>query len=237
MNSPSLKPLLLLIEDDPQLQRFLTHLLDSEHFRLIQAYSGEEGIQKVAMFNPDLLLLDLGLPDIDGLTVISRIREWNPIPIIVLSARGQEDDKVKALDLGVDDYLTKPFGGRELLARIRVALRHLAQRQNPQASTDFLHKDLHIDYLHRRVLIRNEEIKLSPTEYKLLCLLTKHAGRVLTHRQILQDVWGLPYSQQAQYVRVYMAQLRRKIEKIPAKPEYIFTEAGIGYRFSSDEGE
>jgi two-component system KDP operon response regulator KdpE len=183
---------------------------------------------QAAARSPDLILLDLGLPDQDGLSVTTRLREWTSIPIIVISARGQEDDKVKALDAGADDYVTKPFGVRELLARIRVALRH--QAVTAAGDAQFEAGDLKVDLGRRQVLVGETEVHLTPIEYKLLTTLIKYAGRVVTHRQLLREVWGPNSSEQTQYLRVYMGQLRHKLEQNPSRPQYLLTEPGVGYR-------
>ena len=181
----------------------------------------------------DIVILDLGLPDIDGLDVIRRLREWTVLPIVVLSARGQEQDKIAALDAGADDYVSKPFGVGELLARMRTALRH-STRQNDAVETAFSLGDLHVDFPKRQVTVLGRQVHLTPIEYRLLTTLIRHAGKVLTHRQLLLDVWGPPYADQAHYLRVYMAQLRRKLEVDPARPRYLLTEPGVGYRLAAD---
>jgi len=227
-------PLLLLIEDDLQMRRFLRASLHAQGFRLVEAETGEEGIVLAQSQTPDVILLDLGLPDVDGIKVTERLRGWTRIPIIVISARGREADKVEALDAGADDYLTKPFGVSELLARIRVALRHkegLPSGEQPILEVGGLRVDL-----DRHLVTREDrEIRLTPIEYKLLTLLARHPGKVLTHRQILKEVWGPTATEQTHYLRVYMAQLRRKIEKDPARPHLLVTEPGVGYRLH-DEG-
>ncbi|HEY3780181.1 MAG TPA: response regulator [Fimbriimonadaceae bacterium] len=222
------KPKLQIVDDELAIRRFLRASLPQSDFELLEAGNGEEGMRMVAKDRPDVLLLDLGLPDMDGLQVTTQLREWTQIPIIVLSARGQETDKVAALDAGADDYLTKPFGISELLARIRVALRHASI--GDAAEPVFESGSLRVDLPARQVFVRGEEIKLTPIEYKLLALLVKHAGLVLTHRQLLTDVWGPVYDTETQYLRVYMTQLRHKIEAEPAKPVLLITEPGVGYR-------
>lgn len=222
-------PKILVIEDEVQMRRFLRVALASQGYAVVEASEGNEGITDAAMYSPDLVLLDLGLPDLDGLDVVKRLREWSVIPIIVVSARGQESDKIAALDLGADDYLTKPFSAGELLARIRVALRHSANIDGtPEAI--FSQGFLQVDLVKRQVLVSGHEIHLTPIEYKLLSILIQHAGKVLTHRQLLKEAWGPNYVEHTQYLRVYMAQLRRKIEIDPARPEFIITEPGVGYR-------
>lgn len=231
---PDLQPLILLIEDEPQIRRFLRASLPSQGYRLEEAVNGEEGLLQAAMRQPDIIILDLGLPDIDGLEVTKRLREWAQIPIIVLSARGQENDKIAALDAGADDYLTKPFGMGELLARLRVALRHQASLSGDSPSPVFTVSDLRVDLARRQVWISNEEIHLTPHEYKLLTTLIQHAGKVVTHSQLLREVWGPGYNDENHYLRVYMGQLRHKLEKSPAQPRYLLTEPGVGYRLVTE---
>lgn len=222
---------LLLVEDESQMRRFLRAALPAHGYRLVEAVSGQEAMVIATSRRPDLILMDLGLPDIDGIDLTRRLRDWSQTPIIVISARGREEDKVGALDAGADDYLTKPFGTAELLARIRVALRHAAARAASTPPPDrFDLGDLSIDLDRREVKRRGEEMHLTPTEYALLVLLAKNAGRVLTHRQILQHVWGPQFATQTHYVRVHMAELRKKVEEEPARPRLIVTEPGVGYR-------
>jgi two-component system, OmpR family, KDP operon response regulator KdpE len=227
-------PLVLLIEDEAQMRRFLRTALESNDYRLVEAGTAREGLAHAAARNPDVILLDLGLPDRDGLEVARELREWSGTPIIVISARGQEADKVKALDLGADDYLTKPFGVEELLARIRVSLRHAARPPGAVPEPIFESGELRVDLPNRRVWRAGTEVHLTPTEYKLLVTLVRHAGKVLTHRMLLKEVWGPNYVNQAHYVRVYLAQLRQKIEADPARPRLLLTEPGVGYRLRSD---
>jgi two-component system, OmpR family, KDP operon response regulator KdpE len=227
-------PLILLIEDEPQMRRFLRTALGSNDYRLIEAETAKSGLALAASRNPDVILLDLGLPDRDGLDVARELRGWSAVPIIVLSARGREEDKVKALDLGADDYLTKPFGVDELLARIRVALRHAAMPANAAPQPLFEVGGLRVDLPARRVWRSGQEVHLTPTEYKLLTTLVRHAGKVLTHRQLLKEVWGSSYANQSHYVRVYLAQLRQKIEEDPARPRLLLTEPGVGYRLRDE---
>jgi len=227
-------PMVLLIEDEIPMRRFLRAALASESYRLVEAGTARDGLAEATSRNPDLILLDLGLPDADGIEVTRRLREWNTKPIIVLSARGQERDKIDALDAGADDYLTKPFSVPELLARMRVALRHAA-RQAGVEEPIFNTGDLVIDRGRRVVMVRGEEVHLTPTEYRLLLALAQHAGRVLTHRQLLREVWGPGRTGQDHYLRVYMAQLRAKIERFPARPEYLRTEPGVGYRLQEGD--
>jgi two-component system, OmpR family, KDP operon response regulator KdpE len=226
-------PLLLLIEDEPQMRRFLRTALGAQDYRLVEATTAREGLVLAASRKPDVILLDLGLPDRDGLDVTRELRGWSAVPIIVLSARGREQDKVAALDLGADDYLTKPFGVEELLARIRVALRHAA---SPGAAPEpvFEAGDLRVDLVRREVRRNGQQVHLTPTEYKLLTLMIRHAGKVLTHRQLLKDVWGVNYAGQSHYVRVYMAQLRQKLESDPSRPRLLLTEPGVGYRLRAE---
>ncbi|MBE7466226.1 MAG: response regulator [Planctomycetes bacterium] len=223
------QPLLLVVEDDPKLRRYLQISLGQEGYRLAEAATGEEGIAQVAAHNPDLVVLDLGLPDLDGGEVIRRIREWSETPIIILSARDQERDKVAALDAGADDYLTKPFGNAELLARIRVALRHVSKDQG-QAESVFKTGDLEVDLAARVVKLAGKEIHLTPIEYKLLTTLITHADKVVTHGQLLRKVWGPNAELENHYLRVYMNQLRKKLEPEPAMPRFLLTEPGVGYR-------
>lgn len=223
------KPYILLVEDDKPIRNFITTSLAAHGFRYIETDKGNEAITLFLSNNPDLIILDLGLPDIDGIEVVTRIREKSKIPIIIVSARENEKQKVEALDKGADDYLTKPFGIGELLARVRVALRHEMINQN-QNNDIFKIKDLIIDFNKRRVMINNDEIHLTPIEYKIMALLCKYPGKVLTHNFIINEIWGSVMGNEAQSLRVFMATLRRKIEKDPAQPEYIYTEVGVGYR-------
>jgi two-component system KDP operon response regulator KdpE len=227
-------PLILLIEDEPQMRRFLRTALGANDYRLVEAVTAKEGLAQAAARNPDVILLDLGLPDRDGLEVASELREWSGTPIIVLSARGREQDKVRALDVGADDYLTKPFGVEELLARIRVALRHAARSPGVAPEPIFEVGDLRVDLPGRRVWRAGAEVHLTPTEYKLLATFVRHAGKVLTHRQLLKEVWGTSYVNQSHYVRVYLAQLRQKVEADPARPRLLLTEPGVGYRLKDE---
>jgi two-component system KDP operon response regulator KdpE len=230
MSDPA--PSILVIEDEAQMRRFLRASLSSSGYQLIETETGEEGLMQAAAHNPDLILLDLGLPDLDGLVVTERLRQWAKTPIIVISARGQEQDKIKALDLGADDYLTKPFGIGELLARIRVALRHAAKTEGGDAQ--FSVGALKVDLSRRQVFVAGAEVHLTPIEYRLLAILVKHAGRVLTHRQLLREVWGPNASDQTQYLRVYMGQLRHKLEQNSSRPRYLLTEPGVGYRLRDE---
>ncbi len=225
-------PQVLVIEDEAPLRRFLRAALEGHGFRFLEAGTVREALQLAPSYNPDLYLLDLGLPDGDGLDVTRRLREWTRAPIIVLSARGREEDKVAALDAGADDYLTKPFGVSELLARIRVALRHA--NAGTAADPVFAVGDLYVDLARREVRVGDREVRLTPTEFKLLALLARHAGKVLTHRQILREVWG-PAASEVHYVRVHMAELRKKLEQEPARPRLLMTEPGVGYRLRDRE--
>jgi len=222
--------LVLIIEDEIQMRRFLRTALSAQDYRVIEAQTIKEALVAATTQNPEIILLDLGLPDGDGIDLTRQIREWSQVPIIVISARGREDDKVAALDTGADDYLTKPFGVNELLARIRVALRHAAQSGSSRSATVIEIGPLRIDQTRREVKVEEREIHLTPIEYRLLALLAQNAGRVLTHRQILREVWGPPYVNQTHYLRVFMTQLRRKIEADPTRPRLLVTEPGVGYR-------
>ena len=226
---------ILLIEDERQMRRFLKVTLHAEGYSVIEAETATDGLSQAATRNPDVVLLDLGLPDMDGLEVIEKLREWSAVPVIVISAREQEGDKIRALDRGADDYLTKPFGAGELLARIRVALRHAALQGQDQEAV-FVVEDLKIDFLKRQVFCGTREIHLTPIEYRLLTVLVKNAGKVMTHRQILKEVWGPPYVEQTHYLRVFMNQLRKKIETDSTRPRFLINEPGIGYRFTADLG-
>jgi two-component system, OmpR family, KDP operon response regulator KdpE len=231
----SLPPTILVIEDEPQIRRFLRTILPAHGYRVLEAETAHDGLLQTAMYQPDIVLLDLGLPDLDGLNVTRRLREWTTIPIIVLSARGQEADKVAALDAGADDYLTKPFGIQELLARMRVALRHVARLMQEPGDPMFTVGELQVDLAHRRVSVATHEIHLTPIEYKLLTVLVRYAGRVVTQRQLLQEVWGPHQTSAMHYVRVYMRQLRHKLEANPTRPRYLVTEPGVGYRLKTDD--
>ena len=227
--------LILVIEDELEIRRFLRASLAANDYDMVECVTGEEGIRLAAMRQPDLIMLDLGLPDMDGLEVTRRLREWSKVPILVLSARLKEGDKIAALDAGADDYLTKPFGVGELLARIRVALRRVAQgTQNGANAAEpvFVTGELKLDFVHRQVFVGEQEVHLTPIEYKLLTLLAQNAGKVLTHQQLLREVWGPAYASESHYLRVYMAQLRRKLELDSARPHYVLTEPGVGYRLA-----
>ena len=227
-------PLILIIEDELPIRRFLHAALTASDYRWIEAGTAGDGLAQAALRQPDLVILDLGLPDMDGLEVIRQLRGWSAIPIIVLSARQQEGDKVLALDAGADDYLTKPFGVAELLARLRVALRHASRSGSASDSPVFEVGDLHVDLALRQVFVAGAEVHLTPIEFKLLATLVQHAGKVLTHRQLLRAVWGPGYAEESHYLRVFVAQLRRKIEADPARPRYLITEPGVGYRLRAE---
>lgn len=222
-------PRILIIDDELAIRRFLHTVLSSEDFSLHEAENGHAGLAAAAAFKPDIILLDLGLPDLDGIEVIRRLREWSLVPIIVLSVREHENDKVSALNAGADDYLTKPFGVGELLARIKAALRRSLQ-DVPEPV--FISHDLQVDLTRRLVTIRGEEVSLTPTEYDILRLMVTHAGKVMTHGQILKQVWGIAYLEQPHVLRVNISNLRRKIEADPSRPRHIITEPGVGYRLT-----
>jgi two-component system, OmpR family, KDP operon response regulator KdpE len=222
--------LVLVVEDEPQMRKFIRASLTSHGYRVLEAERASEAVMLATSHNPELLLLDLGLPDGDGIDLTRQIREWSRVPIVVISARGREDDKVSALDAGADDYLTKPFGVNELLARMRVALRHARIAAAGTAEQVLVFGELKIDRVCRQVFRGAEELHLTPIEYRLLLLLAENAGKVLTHRQILIEVWGPSYASQTHYVRVHMAELRKKIETDPARPKLLVTEPGVGYR-------
>ena len=225
-----LDPLVLVVEDEREMRRFIRASLTSHSYRVQEAERASEAIALATSQNPDLMLVDLGLPDGDGIDLTRQLREWCRTPILVISARGREDDKVAALDAGADDYLTKPFGVNELLARMRVALRHADERASLNVQQVLEFGTLRVDLVRREVTLEGVEVHLTPTEYKMLVLLGRNAGKVLTHRQILRDVWGPAYESQTHYVRVHMAELRKKIEEDPARPKLIVSEPGVGYR-------
>ncbi len=227
---PELKPTILVIEDEAPLQKFLRVTLEAQDFKVIEAPTGEQGLRHAATALPDLVILDLGLPDLDGVEVIGRLREWSSMPILVVSARGKEQDKVVALDAGADDYLTKPFGVSELLARVRVILRHLAAADRDTGDPVFETGALRVDLSRREVTVDGKPVHLTPNEFKLLAVLIKNAGKVMTHRQLLREVWGPGSGDETHYLRVYMNQLRQKIEGDASRPHYLLTEPGVGYR-------
>lgn len=224
--------LVLVIEDEKAIRNFICATLSTQGYQYKEAEKGKEGIALFMSYNPDIIILDLGLPDIDGLEVLKEIRKWSTVPIVIVSARDQEREKVHALDLGADDYLTKPFGVPELLARLRVALRHhrIVALNDLQESDKVCINELMVDFEKRKVSIRGEEIHLTPIEFKILSTLVKNPGKVLTHNYMIKEVWGVGAGSETQSLRVFMANLRRKIEENPAVPRYIFTEVGVGYR-------
>lgn len=230
--SPPPPASILVIDDESPIQHFLRVSLEAQGYQVVEAATGKRGLIEAASRTPDLIILDLGLPDMDGIEVTRQLREWSKAPIIVVSARGKEQDKIAALDAGADDYLTKPFGVGELMARVRVALRHAASSSDSGQPT-FEIGDLHVDLSRREVTAAGRSVHLTPNEFKLLAVLVKHAGKVLTHRQLLKEVWGPGSGNETHYLRVYMNQLRQKIEADPAQPKYLLTEPGVGYRLFS----
>ncbi len=220
----------LLIEDDPKIRRFLRAILLTQEYDLLEAETGQEGLALAASHVPDVILLDLGLPDMEGIEVIRRMREWSEIPIIILSARGQERDKITNLDAGADDYLTKPFGVGELLARMRAVMRRLTSTTGNGPETEFTIGNIRVDFERRQVFRGDEEIHLTPIEYKLLLVLIRHRGKVVTHGQLLKEVWGPSFTEQNPYLRIFILNLRRKLEDDPSRPHYLTTEPGVGYR-------
>lgn len=227
------KQVILIVEDENGISNFISAILTSNDYKVLKCQNGKEAVSMAASYCPDMILLDLGLPDIDGLDVLSRIRQWSDMPVIVVTARGNETEKVKALDLGADDYITKPFGTPELLARIRTAIRHKQKSYNP-SETDKIHiGSLDIDIVKRSVTMDGEVIHFTPIEYKILLLLAQNAGKVLTLESISREIWG-PYTDEQNALRVNMANIRRKIEENPAEPKYILTEVGVGYRMTED---
>jgi two-component system KDP operon response regulator KdpE len=230
-------PLILLVEDEPAMRRLVRASLTSHGFRLIEATNAREGMALATSHNPEIILLDLGLPDGDGIDLTRSFREWSRVPIIVISARGREVDKVLALDGGADDYVTKPFGVSELLARIRVALRHAQASQTSQSSPTLELGQLRIDFSLRTVSVDGEEVHLTPIEYRLLSLLAQNLGKVMTHRQLLAEVWGPGHADQTHYLRVRVAELRKKLEQDPAQPKWLVTEPGVGYRLRAPQSE
>jgi len=233
MNSETIpNPSVLVIDDEIQIRRLLRITLEANGYKVSEAASGKEGLVEAASRRPELVILDLGLPDMDGVAVLKQLREWSHVPVVVLSVREHDDDKTAALDGGADDYVTKPFSTPELLARLRVALRHA---QPVEDEVVFRVGQLEVDWVARRVSVKGREVKLTATEYALLRLLVRHADRVLTHRQILKAVWGPNATDQTHYLRVYMARLREKIELVPSRPTLLVTEPGIGYRLITGE--
>lgn len=229
MMTMAIKEKILLVEDEKNITSFITAILSYREYEILHACNGEMAIHMTASHGPDLVLLDLGLPDMDGIDVLKRIREWTDIPVIVVSARQEEQEKVEALDSGANDYVTKPFGNDELLARIRTAIRIYRRISNTKKVSVFVNGGLVIDYEKRIVTVDGNPVHLTPVEYKIVVLLSQNAGKVLTHDHILQSLWG-PYASESQVLRVNVANIRRKIEKNPADPEYIITEVGVGYR-------
>lgn len=225
---------IIVIEDEAQIRRFLRTTLVSEGYQVIEAETGKQGLTEAQTCKPDLIILDLGLPDMDGVEVVKGIREWSSVPIIILSARSQESDKISALDAGTNDYLVKPFGVGELLARIRVALRQVSSAATREEEGVFSVDELKVDMIHRKVTVSGSEVHLTPIEYRLLTMLVKHAGKVLTHQLLLREVWGPNYVERAHYLRIYMGILRHKLEKDPARPRFLLTEVGVGYRLAAD---
>jgi two-component system KDP operon response regulator KdpE len=229
-----LRPSVLVVEDEPEIRRFLRTSLGAEGYRVIEAETGERGVIDAGTHKPDLAIVDLGLPDLDGVEVIRRIRAWSPMPIIVLSARVREQAKIDALDAGADDYVTKPFGVGELIARMRVALRHAARAGAAGASMLRLGK-AEVDIERRKVTRDGKEVHLTPIEFRLLACLAQHLGMVVTHRQLLREVWGPSHVEHGHYLRIYMKQLRDKLEADPVQPRHFITETGVGYRLVPED--
>ncbi len=228
MSEPALH--IVLIEDEKQIRRFLRATLEAEGMRVFEADTGRQGLVEAGTRQPDLVIVDLGLPDIDGVQVIRELRDWCSVPVIVLSARSEEHQKVEALDAGADDYLVKPFGSPELLARIRAHLRRRAPAAQESAEPEFRFGEVQVDYLNRRVTRSGEVVHLTPIEYRLLVTLARNAGKVMTHTQLLREVWGPSHVERSHYLRIYMGNLRQKLEVDPARPSYLLTETGVGYR-------
>jgi len=228
MTEPRAK--ILVVDDEPQIRRFLRPALENQGYQVLEAENGQAALVQANTHAPDVILLDLALPDISGIEVLRQLREWCGAPVIILSARGGEAAKVEALDIGADDYLAKPFGVEELLARVRVALRHSQQAGQQAGSAEFRAGDLRVDLERRLVWVGEKEIHLTPLEYKLLTVLVKHAGRVLTHQFLMREVWGEAYVEETHYLRIFMRQLRHKLEADPTRPRYLQTEPGVGYR-------
>lgn len=224
---------ILVVDDEPQILRLMRTILSAHRYRVTVARNGEEGLALAAAEHPDVIILDLGLPDMDGIKVCEQLRLWTQAPIIILSVRSEESDKVRALDMGADDYLVKPFGTEELLARLRVALRHLAKSKG-ESEPVVVAGDLTIDLARHIVTLAGDEVKLTATEFKLLAHMAGHANRVLTHQNILNNVWGPEYHDNVEYLRVFMSQLRKKLEADPKEPVHLISEPGIGYRFITD---
>lgn len=228
---------ILIVEDEPEIRRFLRVTLVNNGFKLFEATKGKEALSFLEKDTPTLVIMDLGLPDIDGVSLIKRIRDWSTVPIIVLSVRNLEKDKIEALDAGADDYVTKPFGVFELMARIRVALRHLNQRAVEEEDSTFITGDLKVDFAKREVFVGEKPVHLTPTEYKLMVMLSRNAGKVVSQETLLRDIWGPGYSRKSHYLRVYMGNIRQKLESNPARPKYIITEPGVGYRLKIAQEE
>jgi two-component system KDP operon response regulator KdpE len=226
------RPTILVVEDEPEIRRFLRSSLGAEGYRVVESANGERGTIDAGTHKPDLAIVDLGLPDLDGVEVIRRIRGWSPMPIVVLSARAQEASKIEALDAGADDYVTKPFGIGELFARVRAALRHASRSSAGEVLT---FGNTTIDLQKRRASRDGAEIHLTPIEFRLLASLAKHLGMVVVHRQLLSEVWGPSHAEHTHYLRIYMKQLRDKLEADPVRPRYLLTETGVGYRLMSEE--
>ena len=226
------KPLILVVEDDVPVRNLITTTLKAHDYRFLTAANGESAILEASSHNPEIMLLDLGLPDLDGVDVIRKVRSWSSLPIIVISARSEDTDKIEALDAGADDYLTKPFSVEELLARLRVTLRRLAAQQDGPAHTEsvFLNGNLKVDYAAGCAFLDGQELHLTPSEFKLLCLLCKNVGKVLTHTYLTQQIWGRSWENDVASLRVFMATLRKKLESAPNSPQYIQTHIGVGYR-------
>jgi two-component system KDP operon response regulator KdpE len=233
-SSRSSAPRILVVEDDTPMRRFLRAALANEGYKVAEAETGQSALDSIISQLPDLILLDLGLPDIDGVTILENVREWSRVPIVVLSARGQEADKVEALNLGADDYVTKPFGIPELLARVAVALRHssVLKEAGGEEASRFRTGELSVDLARRLVEVRGQMVHLTPIEYRLLATFVRNSGRVLTHAYLLREVWGLGGTAQAHYLRIYIASLRKKLEDDAADPRYLVTEQGVGYRLN-----
>jgi two-component system KDP operon response regulator KdpE len=226
-------PTILVVEDEPEIRRFLRSSLGAEGYRVVESETGARGAIDAGTHKPDLAIVDLGLPDVDGIEVIRRIRGWSPMPILVLSARAQERSKIDALDAGADDYVTKPFGVGELLARVRVALRHAT---HPQSGKILALGNVRVDFDKRQAKRDDTEVHLTPIEFRLLACLAKHLGMVVTHRQLLREVWGPSHVEHTHYLRIYMKQLREKLEVDPVRPKHLLTETGVGYRLVADDG-
>ncbi len=227
-------PTILLVEDDPHIRRFVRAALEGDGCRVAEAGTVQQGLIEAGTRKPDLVILDLGLPDADGLRFVHDLRTWSSMPVLVLSARAAEEDKIDVLDAGADDYLTKPFSVGELLARVRAMLRRARQGSEIEAP-DLHFGTVHVDFVRRQVTRDGAAVHLTPIEYRLLCVLLAHAGKVMTHRQLLKEVWGPAYADSAHYLRIYVGHLRHKLENDPAQPRHFITEVGVGYRFISGD--